>query len=431
MPEAPPAVRWIARTLEESGHPTWVVGGAIRDARLGVDHDDWDLATQARPARIRRLFRRTVPLGIEHGTVGILARDGMLYEVTTFRRDVETFGRRAVVEFADRVEEDLARRDFTMNAVAWHPLRDELLDPFGGLEDLELGRLRTVGTPGERFREDYLRILRALRFAGRYRLDIHGPTWDALRDATSHLGILSAERIRDELLKVLALDPRPTRAMELYAASGALAAVLPELSALATSAPARWSRRVAHVQAVPRSRPLVRLAALLAELDPPSVAAVLIRLRFSNADTKRVGELVDALARDVPDPSRPEALRRWLARTDPELLPDWTRLRVADLRSRGVSAPSPEASGLVEQWRALRREARSGAPLSVGELAIGGRDLIRLGLRPGPAFGEILEALLEQVLAEPALNTRDALIPLARDLAARNQDATGTREAET
>src|SRR5690606_15815195 len=176
----PAAVREIARRLEDAGYETWAVGGAVRNAVLGLPPGDWDLATRARPPEVRRLFRRTVPIGIEHGTVGVLGRDRVLYEVTTFRRDVETTGRHAVVEFADSVIEDLARRDFTCNALAWHPLRGELLDPFSGLEDLRAGWLRTVGAPDERFAEDYLRVLRALRFAGRLRTAIEPRTWDAL-----------------------------------------------------------------------------------------------------------------------------------------------------------------------------------------------------------------------------------------------------------
>ena len=143
---------------------------------------------------MRSIFRRTVPIGIEHGTVGVL-KNGTLYEVTTFRRDVETDGRHAVVVFADTLEEDLSRRDFTINAVAWHPLREVLADPFGGVADMERRVLRTVGEPAERFREDYLRILRALRFAGIFALDIESRTWEALTAMTPHLTKLSAERI--------------------------------------------------------------------------------------------------------------------------------------------------------------------------------------------------------------------------------------------
>ena len=174
---APQAVQWIVRELDKAGHDTWAVGGAVRDMLLERPSDDWDLATSARPEQVRKVFRRTVPLGVDYGTVGVLSRNGTLYEVTTFRRDVETDGRHAVVSFADTIEEDLARRDFTINAVAWHPLRWDLVDPFGGVDDLQNCVLRTVGVPEERFREDYLRILRALRFAGLFNLEIERETW--------------------------------------------------------------------------------------------------------------------------------------------------------------------------------------------------------------------------------------------------------------
>ena len=205
-PSAPPAVRWITRTLEEAGHDTWAVGGAVRDALLGRPSGDWDLTTRARPDELQELFRRTVPIGIEHGTVGVLVRDGTMFEVTTFRKDVETDGRHAVVAFADRVEDDLARRDFTINAIAWHVLREELLDPFQGVEDLEAGVLRTVGIAADRLAEDYLRVLRAFRFAGRFALKIEQETWSALCESVRDLPSLSAERIREELIKVLSAE---------------------------------------------------------------------------------------------------------------------------------------------------------------------------------------------------------------------------------
>ncbi|HEV2132552.1 MAG TPA: polynucleotide adenylyltransferase, partial [Longimicrobiaceae bacterium] len=147
--EPPHEVRRIARRLEEAGHATWTVGGAVRDALAGIPPGDWDLTTAARPGEVQRLFRRTVPIGVEHGTVGVLGKDGHLYEVTTFRRDVETFGRRARVAFADTLEEDLERRDFTINAVAWHPLTREVRDPHGGVPALRAGLLRTVGEAEE------------------------------------------------------------------------------------------------------------------------------------------------------------------------------------------------------------------------------------------------------------------------------------------
>ena len=225
----PPDVVRIARRLEESGFSTWAVGGAVRDALAGRRPADWDLATAARPGDVRRLFRRTVPVGIEHGTVGVLGRDGRMYEVTTFRRDVETFGRKARVSFSDTVEEDLERRDFTINAVAWHPLTREVRDPHGGAGDLCAGVLRTVGEPAERFREDRLRVLRALRFAGRFGLRVDAGTWAAARDTAPHLPELSAERVREELFKTLREVARPSESLRLYQGCGALASLYPEL----------------------------------------------------------------------------------------------------------------------------------------------------------------------------------------------------------
>ena len=166
--EIPAEVLEIARTLEAAGYEAWCVGGALRDHLLGDPHSDIDFATSARPEDVRRLFRRTAAVGIKYGTVGVLDRNRVLHEVTTFRRDVTTDGRHAVVEYGVSLEEDLARRDFTINAIAYHPLRGEWRDPFGGADDLDRRVVRAVGDPAERFREDYLRILRAVRFAARF-----------------------------------------------------------------------------------------------------------------------------------------------------------------------------------------------------------------------------------------------------------------------
>jgi len=359
--------------------------------------------------------------------------------VTTFRRDVETFGRHAVVEYADTIEEDLARRDFTINAMAWHPLREELRDPFDGRGDLTEGLLRTVGEPGERFAEDYLRLLRALRFAGRFSLRVEAETWSALCGATDELTRLSAERIREELTKVLAGEEPPSRALSLYGASGALASVYPELEGLVghprPDAPGEdlWSHGVLSADALPPHRPLLRLAALLRLSGiPPGVAghpdeeapareragrrcaALMTRLRFSNADRDRVTALVRAGV-DPPDPGSPgAALRRWLSRHGPGRLGDLTRLWIASARvdrARGRPGPGTRA---VTSWRALRAELRRDPPLSQADLALDGDDLIRMGLDPGPRFGEILRGLLDRVLEDPELNEPERLRELVR-----------------
>ena len=189
----PPAVLKIARTLEKAGYETWCVGGAVRDALLGHPHLDWDLATAARPPQIRSLFARTVPVGIKFGTIGVLDETMIMHEVTTFRRDVNTDGRHAEVEFGATLDEYLARRDYTINAIAYSPSKKEIADPFGGQADIEKGIVRAVGDPQERMREDRLRALRALRFAARFEFEIDPATWDAIVGSAPHLGRLSAE----------------------------------------------------------------------------------------------------------------------------------------------------------------------------------------------------------------------------------------------
>ena len=435
-PSAPPDVREIARRLEKAGHDVWAVGGAVRDVLMGRPSGDWDLATSAEPSELRRIFRRTVPLGVEHGTVGVLTPKGTMYEVTTFRRDVETDGRHAVVAFADTIDEDLSRRDFTVNAIAWHPLREELLDPFGGMSDLASNVLRTVGAPEERFREDYLRILRALRFAGLFEFEIEEATWAALCGLVEHLRVLSAERIRDELMKVLDADPAPGRSLDLYARSGALGVLYPELDRLrarrlrngsgdvegrppgAAAGATGWSLSVETVQELPRSRPFLRLAALVRELEPRDVAALLVRLRFSNAQVDETAHR--AGAPPLPPPAAADrAFRRWLSATGPGRLAALARLDLARARAERRLFLQDRVDAVVTSWRRAKAVRASRPPLDVGALAIDGRGLIQLGLKPGPHFGRILEALLDWVLDDPSRNRRELLADRALELVTR------------
>jgi len=440
----PDQVLWLWRTLEEAGFETWVVGGAIRDIMLGRPAGDWDFATRARPKQIIAAFRRTIPIGVDHGTVGVLAPDGTLYEVTTFRRDVETFGRRAVVEFAERIEDDLSRRDFTLNALAWHPGRDQLLDPWNGATDMDAQILRTVGDPVQRFAEDLLRVLRALRFAGQFGLTIEADTWRALRSAVPELFQISAERIQEELMKVLAQARTPSAALRLYAESGVFAELYPELDVGlpiggvevdgSSGAPrgdaVRRQLDLDHTlcacDAVPCTRPLVRLSLLFAlasaipgqgDVDakdtiheaegPPldatlhAVETLMERLRFSNADTKRVATVASSFA-PAPPSEEPVGLRRWLNRVGPAHFTDIARVWLADARAYEKS----ERAVVIRRIKALRSVIRANPPLTVGDLALDGTDLKELGLPPGPLFGEILRYLLEEVLDRPESNNR-------------------------
>lgn len=428
---APRGVREIAETLERAGFETWCVGGAIRDALLGHPHLDWDFATAATPQQVQALFRKTVPVGIEHGTIGVRDRFGVLHEVTTFRRDVRTDGRHAVVEFGASLDEDLARRDFTINAIAYSPIRQELRDPFGGRTDLDRRILRAVGEPSARMREDRLRALRALRFAGRFGLTIDGATWDAVHDSAPHLTRLSRERVKQELEKTMQQVKRPSASLLLWRASGALEVLLPGLAALddvALRAPDHVgmpddTRRTERASL----RTLVRLASLFAGLATRDAVSALRGLRCSNRDVDAIASvaewraLLEADMREALGAGSPPSdgtVRRWAARCgrmNLALLLRTMGSRWAAEREMGGPAPAASAVGRL-YCRALRIAYRD--PIGTADLLIDGGDITKLGIAPGPRVGEILRALLERVLDEPALNTRDQLLVLVRQMVA-------------
>ena len=421
--QAPASVLRIVDVLEKAGYETWAVGGAVRDRMLGLEAGDWDLATSARPKDIQRLFRRTVPLGIEHGTVGVLDRDNHLIEVTTFRKDVLPLGRKAIVEFADSIEEDLSRRDFTINAVAWHPRRLTSQDPFDGIADIAQRTLRCVGVSNERFREDHLRILRGLRFAGRFKLEIHPNTWRAMVDECHHVRELSSERIREELLKVLEKDDRPSRSLGLYRATGVWAALLPEHES-ALSEVGGWGRALAICDRLSLRDPIRRLVPVLRPLVEwgglDAVATVLKRLRFSNAEIDRLIHLCQLGQLGLPGDRAVES-RRWLHHAGPE----WrsaVAIQLAASRFDSDGAGSA-ATDTLRSVKTIRTQAQAGVPLQLADLAVDGKDLTAAGMTPGPQFGEILSHLLERVLEDPGQNRPDVLMDLALGWAAETNEA--------
>lgn len=372
----PPEVIKIAKRLEDAGFETWCVGGAVRDNLLGVDNHDFDLTTAAPPAEVQKLFKRTIPVGIEHGTVAVLDANNQPHEVTTFRKDIQTDGRHAVVEFGVSLMDDLARRDFTINAIAYHPLRHEWRDPFQGEADLQKKLIRSVGDPNWRFQEDYLRILRALRFSARFEFRIHPRTLEAAKANIQGLAQLSAERVRDEWFKGILTAKKVSKFVGLWVDTGARRIWLPELG----------SGELGAVDKLPRDPVLI--TAYLAK-DP---ASLLTRLKCSNRDIER-GRAIGTWRDKLPDPKDPAAIRRWLAAAG-EHADDLLRLPVA-------GAPLAKA---VEAIRAKR------PPLALKDLAVKGDDLIAAGVRPGPDVGETLSRLLEEVLEDPARNTREYLL---------------------
>ncbi|MGI9076477.1 MAG: CCA tRNA nucleotidyltransferase [Gemmatimonadaceae bacterium] len=415
----------ILRRLEEAGHETWCVGGAVRDALLGHEHLDWDLATAATPQEVRRLFRRTVPVGIDFGTIGVLDDAGVMHEVTTFRKDVKTDGRHAIVEFGASLEEDLARRDLTINAIAFSPTTGAVRDPFGGGRDLERGVIRAVGDPDERMREDRLRGLRAIRFAARFGFSMEEATWDAIVRSAPYLGRLSPERVQQELNKTMQQVNKPSTALEMWRRSGALASLLPALAPVSDSA-------LSILDALPRPlrpsqdrRRVHRLVALFSECDPAQAEQTLRLLRFSNSESEWIAQTLQHWLRIAPELEAALSgesvasdgdIRRWVAAVGRLRVPAVWRLAAARVGSRNPADPSESRFRTIHSTyrRALRSAARDVVDLS--DLAIDGDDLRSAGIPPGRAFGVILHRLLEYVIEDPARNERDWLMRQAAQL---------------
>lgn len=431
----PKAVLEITRDLEKAGFQAWCVGGAVRDALLGYAHLDWDLATDATPDQVRTVFgrKRTIPVGIDFGTVGVLDGVGVLHEVTTFRRDVRTDGRHAEVEFGASLDEDLARRDFTINAIAYSPKTDEIRDPFHGQRDLERRLVRAVGDPSARMREDRLRALRAIRFAARFGFELEEQTWEAVRRSAPSLTQLSAERVKQEIEKTLDQVATPSRAFARWRESGALQVLVPELSG--KSEEAMRSLDYAAQPGPPKKpgRRVTRLAALFSDVPPDTVFEVASRLRFSKHEAQWIAGIVarwqslgasmaEALLRGPPDD---RTVRRWIAEIGRLEVAAYFRLAAARWEARRALSPSaapppPTAQAVHELYRRILRAALT-EPVDLRDLAVDGDDLRQAGIAPGPRLGKILSALLEMVLDDPRLNTRDRLLDEARRLNSRQE----------
>jgi tRNA nucleotidyltransferase (CCA-adding enzyme) len=411
----PEPVMEVLRALDAAGHRSWLVGGAVRDlllerARPATDHD---VATPARPEDVIALFPKVIPTGVEHGTVTVLA-GGVPIEVTTFRGEGAYLdGRRpSSVTFLDDVDADLARRDFTVNALAYDPVHGAFRDPFGGRDDLARRVLRAVGDPLARFREDGLRPLRAARFAAQLGFDLDPATRDAIPAVLDVVVKVSVERVAEELSRLL-VAPEAPRGLDLLDTTGLLAVVLPEVAAAGPEARA-------HAYATAAGAPAEvapRLAALLHVVAAPAGAlarAALRRLRFANAVADAAAALVDGqrCARDDAAPPFPDSdadVRRWLARAGRARSGALLALWRADAAAMGAGGSGALADVEAFAHRAGRIE-RERPPLTAAELALDGRAVMAgLGIPPGRAVGDALRHALERVLDDPSLNTPEAL----------------------
>ena len=402
FPLDPGAAALLTR-LHAAGHAAYAVGGCVRDSLLGQTPHDWDLCTSATPEQVLELFGKAhcIPTGLQHGTVTV-KHGGELYEITTFRTEgAYSDGRHPDhVAFVPDVKEDLARRDFTINAMAYNA-EEGLIDPFGGQSDLAAGIVRAVGEPQRRFEEDALRILRLYRFAARFSFAIDPATGQAARALCRHLDCVSEERIAEELSRLLAAPAPGT-----YLEAEVLAVIFPELDA----AELPESRRILDALEPGMEHVPVRLAALLCPLGEAGARAALKRLKCSNTLTGTVATLVREAAAGMPGAALTLTARRFLSRYDLATITDLTAL---------CSARHPEQA---EAFAALQQEAarlvETNACCRINQLAVNGRDLMDAGIRPGPGLRRVLDALLEQVLTGQLPNEKAALLAAAAQIAA-------------
>ncbi|MDY0060790.1 MAG: HD domain-containing protein [Myxococcota bacterium] len=443
----PPEVIGLCRQLSRAGHEAFVVGGAVRDLLLGRPVHDYDIATSALPEQMLQLFPRAIPTGLKHGTVTILVH-GEPVEVTTYRVDGPCSDGRHPdrVTFVRSLEEDLARRDFTINALALDPVTGALRDPFGGRTDLAARLVRAVGEPCRRFAEDHLRVLRAVRFATVLDFQLDPATWDAACQAAGCLATVSAERVRDELLKLL-LTARPSRGLRLLLESGMLAVILPELLPLVGQEQNHhhvhdvWGHTLVAVDTVSSTLEL-RLAALLHDVGKPTTAqphpaggcrfhgheeasagiadGVLQRLKLSTRQRERIVHLIRHhmfIALLDGQPVTDAAIRRFLHRVGPETLPDLLELGRADLVGTGRAAAAVD--GLLAAFRARVAALLAGPVVTkLADLAIDGQDVMKaLGCPPGRHVGDLLRRLEARVVDEPELNRREDLLRLLAEFA--------------
>jgi poly(A) polymerase/tRNA nucleotidyltransferase (CCA-adding enzyme) len=432
-----PLLKDFIGTFNKNGFECFLVGGCVRDLILGYEIYDYDFATNARPEQVMKLFRRVIPVGIKHGTVCVLIKD-LEFEVTTYRADGKYVdGRRPEkVHFADRLQEDVLRRDFTINGLAYDIDNDEIIDYVNGLEDLDKDIIRTIGDPMERFSEDGLRTYRACRFAAKLGFKIERETFNAIKKTLDIAAMISAERIKDELMKLLSTG-MPSIGFEYMRESGLLKLFLPELDSCYEKDQNKFHvhdiyyHSLYSCDAVPCDRPLIRLAALLHDIGKvPTrkegddgdytfynhevigarmVRKIMKRLKFSNTDIETVNNLVINHMFHYTDDWSDGAVRRFMRKVGVEHIPELFMLREADRVGNGSRSGLPEP--VMKLQERINRIIEAENAITVKDLEINGNIIMdRFNLTPGPIIGKILHELLELVLDNPEMNTGDILL---------------------
>lgn len=429
----PRKVLMIINNLQLHGYEAFAVGGCVRDSILARRPEDWDITTSAKPEEIKRLFRRTVDTGIEHGTVTvIIGKDS--YEVTTYRVDgaYEDGRHPKEVRFTSRLEEDLQRRDFTINAMAYND-DVRLVDVFGGMKDLNHHLIRCVGDPRERFSEDALRILRAVRFSAQLNFPIEPDTAEAIKELAPTLEKISAERIQAELVKLL-VSPHPERIRDAYEL-GITKVILPEWDAMAgveQNTPHHRYDVAEHtiraMKYVKRDK-ILRLTMLFHDMGKPSTKTtdengrdhfkghalvseeiarkVLRRLKFDNETVKTVTRLV--CYHDYRMEATPENVRRAMNRIGVELFPYYLAVRMADAKAQSPYRRREKIENIVAVRKLYQEALLEEDCVTLRQLAVSGRDLMDLGMNPGREIGSMLSELLEYVIDDPKRNEKEIL----------------------
>jgi len=443
----PADVERVVARLVAAGHEAFVVGGCVRDALRGVDPHDWDVATSATPEAIQKVFRHALYLN-RFGTVVVRQGEHDI-EVTTYRVEADYADHRHPTEvaFTDSLHEDLARRDFTMNAMAWRPGIEsrpgELVDPFGGQRDLDAKIVRAVGEPRERFQEDALRMVRAVRFATRLGFTIDPRTAEAIRECAGLAKTLSGERIQQEITKMLDAE-RPSVAFRMLSDLGLLAVICPELEVAKDTPQDKavaqnvFDHSLATMDASPlderdpKQRYVLRLAGLFHDIGKPATFSdghfhqhefvgeakareILRRWRFDRETVTQVTHLIRNHMFWYQTEWSGSAVRRFVRKVGLENIPALFALRKAD--NIGSGARSPRMYALESLWERVQEEIRAASAFSLRDLAIDGNDVMQeLGIPPGREVGRVLNELFEHVLDDPSLNTREKLLALAREI---------------
>lgn len=433
--QMPKEAGYILNTLMENGYEAYIVGGCVRDSILGKAPQDWDITTSATPEQTKALFRRTIDTGIEHGTVTVMM-DKVGYEVTTYRVDgkYEDHRRPKEVTFTASLSEDLKRRDFTINAMAYND-KEGIVDEFDGMGDLRRGVIRCVGKPQERFDEDALRILRAVRFAAQLDFEIAEDTRQAIREKVEFLRDISAERIQVELTKLITSN-HPEKLIDAYEL-GITKVVLPEFDAMMeTPQNTKYhcydvGRHTIEVMKHVEPTPILRWAAFLHDVAKPRCRTtdeegvdhfhghpqegkvmahqVLRRLKLDNDTIHRVERLVEWHDYGIDGGLSKNTLRKALNRMGPDLFEDYRKIRWADMMGQSDYGLEQKREAYEHLLQMQKEIVENGECLSAKELKINGKRLMELGVSPGPGMGRILNDLLQQVLEQPELNTEEQL----------------------